>query len=249
MHQRPSRSRSLRMTVQPESFQSHHAKMLLQHPRSVVRLKYPLVQTRFHRAQSIHLRRHRHRKQSHRPRQQHLPWPQNPQFIPQPRLRLLPQKFRSAKFASRKVHKRQPNHRFLSAPAAPPRARTRTHSHSRRRTPRHRRQIIIFLGVHQPRSASRPWRQHPYHFPAHNFLPRPRHFHLLADRHLVPSPNQPRNIIFRRVIRHPAHRHRLPLLLVPRRQSNLQQPRSHHRIVIEKFVEIPQTKQQQSRRV
>src|SRR5271156_2010380 len=268
MHQRPRRSRRRRMPVQPKSFQSSHPKMLLQHPRSVIRLKHPFIQTRLHRPQPIQLRRQSHRKQSHRPRQKHFARPQNPQLIPQPRLGLLARKFSSPKFASRKIHKRQSNHRFSRAPAA---SRARLHANinatsstrarttarprrsprgrTSRRTPRHRRQIIIFLSSHQPRAASRPRRQDPYHFPPHNFLPRPRHFHLLADRHLVPSLNQSRNIIFRRVIRHPAHRHRLPLLLIPRRQSDLQQTRSHHRIVIKKLIEIPQTKKQQSTRM
>src|SRR5271170_623359 len=272
MHQRPRRGRRRRVPVQSKSFQSSHPKMLLQHPCSVIRLKRPFIQTRFHRPQPIHLRRQSHRKQSHRPRQKHFARPQNPQLIPQPRLRLLPRKLGSPKFPSRKIHKRQSNHKLNPAPAAAStRLRTRTSAAGRtrpgtrsrsaartrrsprgrtnRRTPRHRRQIIIFLSSHQPRAASRPRRQDPYHFPPHNFLPRPRHFHLLADRHLVPSLNQSRNIIFRRVIRHPAHRHRLPLLLIPRRHSDLQQTRSHHRIVIKKLIEIPQTKKQQSTRM
>ena len=250
MHQCPSRRGRLRVSHQPKSFQSRHAKMFLQNPRRVIRLEHPIIQTCLDRPQPVHLRRHLHGEKRRRPRQEHLPRPQNPQFIPQTCFHLITRKFRSAKLAGREIHERKSDRAIPSAPPTSPRsASARPGSSAHRRAPRHRRQIIIFLGVNQPRPASRPRRNHADHFSPHNLLARPRHFHLLADRHLVPRTNQPRDIILRRVIRHPAHRHRLPLFLVPRGQSDLQNLRRHHRVIVEKLVEIPQAEKQQGRRM
>src|ERR1700751_2554770 len=51
------------------------------------------------------------------------------------------------------------------------------------------------------------------------------------------------------MIWHAAHGHSAFLLLISRRQRDLQDFRRHLRIVIEKLVEIPEPEKQQSRRV
>ncbi len=63
------------------------------------------------------------------------------------------------------------------------------------------------------------------------------------------SANQPRDVAFRRVIRHAAHRHGLALFAIARGQSDLQQARGHLRIVVEKLVEISQPEKQQRLRM
>ena len=83
------------------------------------------------------------------------------------------------------------------------------------------------------------------HFPPHQFLASAGFFHLVANRHAIPAPDQPRNVTLCRVIRHAAHRNRIALFLVARGQRDLKLFRRRHRVFKKKFVEIAQAEHQQ----
>ena len=114
---------------------------------------------------------------------------------------------------------------------------------------RHRGEIIILFRLEEARAACRPRRQYADNFPAHKVLTGARLFHLLADSHFVPGSNQACDIIFRCVIRHPAHGNGIAFFFVARGECDLQNARSHHRVLEKEFVEIPQTEQQQGSRM
>ncbi len=72
---------------------------------------------------------------------------------------------------------------------------------------------------------------------------------LLADRHRFAEPHQPREIIFRRVIRHAGHRNRCPGRLPTLGQRDVEQPRGLACIVEEQLVEIAHAEEQQHLRM
>ena len=103
-------------------------------------------------------------------------------------------------------------------------------------------QIIIFF---RARPATRPWL-----FPASareslaaaQAFSRPRRFHLLADGDLVSCANQPRDVVFGRMVGNTAHRDGIAFFFIARSERDLQNARRQHRVFVEKFVEISQTK-------
>ena len=230
MNDRARRRHRLRMPVQPEARQLRHSKLLAQNPLRVIVLENPVVHARFHSARALQQGSLGRLKQLLRPRQQSFPRPQKLQFIAQRLHRARPAKLRGLKFSGRQIHIR--------------------HSQCRpRRILRHRRQKIILPRLQHCPFSSRPRRNHPHNFAPHNFLARPRQFHLVANRDLESRPNQPCDIPVRCVVRHPAHGNRLALFPVPGCQCDLQFARCDDRVFVEQFVEIAQPEKQQRVRI
>src|ERR1700722_1573219 len=230
--------------------------MFFQNSRRSIGLKNPFIQPRLYRAKPIHFGRNCSREKRRRTGQQNLARAQNAEFVPQTRLRFVPRKLRCAELPSRKVHEREPNQRLSSPFALRCALRRSGYSGSQRNIryphctlPRHRREVVIFFWFDQSRSARRSRRKHANHFPAHQVLARSRLFHLFADSYLVSSPNQLRNIIFRRVVWHAAHWNSVAFFFVACSQSDLQNSRGKHRIFEEKLIEIAESEKQQGRRV
>ena len=109
---------------------------------------------------------------------------------------------------------------------------------------RHRRQVIVFVRPQQARIHRRAWCYHPRQFAPHQRLGQLRVFHLVADGDPVPLLDQPRDVGFRRVVRHAAHRNRRAFFLVARGERDLQVARGDHRVLEEQLVEIAQPEHQ-----
>ena len=99
MHDRSRRCRCLRMLAQPQSFQSHDAKMLFELPHRVAALKNPIIEPRFYRPGAICCRGVSLQEKASRVSGSKISSrPQNIEFIAQPRFRVRPGEFRGAKF-------------------------------------------------------------------------------------------------------------------------------------------------------
>ena len=114
---------------------------------------------------------------------------------------------------------------------------------------RHRREKIIFARIEHRNVGGRAGRDDADHFAAHDFLARSGLLHLVADGDLETRADQARNVTFRGVVRHAAHRNGLALFPVARGQRNLKFSRGNDGVFIKKLVEIAQPKQQQRVRI
>ena len=83
-----------------------------------------------------------------------------------------------------------------------------------------------------------------YDLTPHELLRLARLFRLFANRDPITFAHQSCNVIRRRVMWHPTHRHGIAALLVTRRQSYLQFTRASQRVIKKQLVEIAQTKKQ-----
>ena len=72
-----------------------------------------------------------------------------------------------------------------------------------------------------------------------------RGFDLFGNRHPAAGLDQPREIAFRRMHRHPAHRDRCALMFPPRGQRDVENLRGQPRILEEQFEEIAHSVEQQ----
>ncbi len=71
-------------------------------------------------------------------------------------------------------------------------------------------------------------------------------FGLLGNRHAVPGLDEPREIPFRRMHRHPAHRHRRPVMLAARGERDVEHRACHFGIIEEQLEEIAHAIEEQA---
>ncbi|MEZ4366926.1 MAG: hypothetical protein R2939_11635 [Kofleriaceae bacterium] len=81
-------------------------------------------------------------------------------------------------------------------------------------------------------------RHHPHDLAPDQALGRARVLGLLADDDLVPGRGELGDVAARRVVRHPAHRHRIGLALVAGGEREAEQARGEHRVLEEHLVEV-----------
>ena len=110
---------------------------------------------------------------------------------------------------------------------------------------RHRREIVVLMRAQQVRIGRRARRDDAGDLAADQFLARPGLFHLLADGHAIALLDQPRDVTFRRVIGHAAHRNRVALFLVARGERDFEFARGGNGVFEEQLVEVAQPEHQQ----
>ena len=115
--------------------------------------------------------------------------------------------------------------------------------------PRDRGEEIVLARFEDCGIRRRARSNHANDFATHELLAGAGLLHLLADRHFVTSPDQPRDVAIRRVIRHAAHGDRLPAFAIARRKRDLQLARGADRVFVEEFVKIAKAEEQQRMRI
>src|SRR5712692_5094449 len=117
------------------------------------------------------------------------------------------------------------------------------------RVPCNRGQEIIFAEIEDADIGGGAGRNDANHFTTNKFLGWAWLLHLIADGDFETGTDQPRDVRFRGVIRHPAHRNGLAFFAIAGSEGDLQFARGDHGIFIEEFIEIAETEEQQGVRV
>ena len=150
-----------------------------------------------------------------------------------------------AEHAGAQVGGRQPGDLFAAAPAATVAAGAAP----RLRRPGHRRAVVRRTALQQRRLQRRARRDHPHHAPRHQALAGARVLQLLADRHAMPAPHQPRQVLIDALHRHAGQRHPQPLAHGFAGQHDLQLAADQLRVAVEGLVEVAQPEKQDRVRV
>ncbi|EXI84248.1 MAG: hypothetical protein AW12_02465 [Candidatus Accumulibacter sp. BA-94] len=108
-----------------------------------------------------------------------------------------------------------------------------------------RQQQRVALLVEQRRVGQRTGSDDARHGALYRSLAGRRVADLLADHHRLAQPDQFRQVLLDRVVRHPGHPDRLPGRLAARRQGDAKQPRRLFRIVEKQLVEVTHPVEQQ----
>src|SRR6266404_1332713 len=108
---------------------------------------------------------------------------------------------------------------------------------------------IIFARVEHRDIGRRAGSDDAHDFAADNFFAWAGLLHLVADGNLESRPDEFGNITVGSVIGHAAHRNRLALFAVARGESDLQFARGKHGVFVEEFVEVAEAEKQQRVRI
>src|SRR5689334_15898807 len=107
----------------------------------------------------------------------------------------------------------------------------------------------VFLRLEDVQIRGRAGRDDPYHLAAHQTLAGAGLLHLIANGDLVAGAQEAGDVSFRRVKRDAAHGNGLAALAIAGSEGNLKFLGGNQGVLVEEFIEVAQTKQEQRVRV